>query len=75
MGGGGVRKIINIDGGGGGGGGVSMYTFTVSGTIMLRSESMQMTHSLLDPQVGWPSRFTKVQCCGGLSMVSLQLKD
>ena len=29
----------------------------------------------LDPQAGWPGRYINVRCCGGLSMVLLQLKD
>ena len=28
----------------------------------------------LDPQAGWPGRYINVWCCGGLSMVLLQLK-
>ena len=36
---------------------------------------VRMFKTLLDPQAGWPGCYINVRCCGGLSMVLLQLKD
>ena len=36
--------------------------------------SLQVRVSTGSPHAGWPGRYKNVKCCGGLSMVFLQLK-
>ena len=36
---------------------------------------LPLIRSLVLRKAGWPGRYMNVRCCGGLSMVLLQLKD